>query len=151
MQNTGDSPSAAKAWIITGPTSGIGRRTALEVAVHGTVLLVGRDPNKLSEVEAEIRAQPGGRAVSIVCDFSDIPSVRRAAAQIVSLVPRGSLARRAGLPVRLSAPGALAAVPGGGRPARAAPLANFTAFRGTRPRAARRRRDGSPLVPGRLA
>jgi short-subunit dehydrogenase len=29
-----------KAYIITGPTSGIGRRTALDVANHGTVVLV---------------------------------------------------------------------------------------------------------------
>ena len=30
-----------KAYIITGPTSGIGRRTALDAAKYGTVLLVG--------------------------------------------------------------------------------------------------------------
>lgn len=85
MQNTGHSASPAKAWIITGPTSGIGRRTALELAQHGTVVLVGRDPGRLGEVEAEIQAQDGGHAVSVVCDFSDITSVRRAAAQIVAL------------------------------------------------------------------
>ncbi len=31
-----------KAYSITGPTSGIGRATAFEVAKHGTVVLVGR-------------------------------------------------------------------------------------------------------------
>ncbi|HTX82827.1 MAG TPA: SDR family NAD(P)-dependent oxidoreductase [Streptosporangiaceae bacterium] len=98
MQNAGDSPSPAKAWIITGPTSGIGRRTALELAGHGTVVLVGRDPNKLGEVESEIRARPAGRAVSIVCDFSDIGSVRRAAAQIVALdLPVAGLLNNAGV------------------------------------------------------
>ncbi|MEW9702880.1 hypothetical protein [Paenibacillus sp. SI8] len=36
------STHTSPAWIITGPTSGIGRRTALELAKHGTVVLVGR-------------------------------------------------------------------------------------------------------------
>ncbi len=98
MQNTGNSPSSGRAWIITGPTSGIGRRTALELASHGTVVLVGRNQGKLSEVEAEIRAQPGGHAVPIVCDFSDVPSVRRAAAQIVALdLPVAGLLNNAGI------------------------------------------------------
>jgi hypothetical protein len=30
--------ASAKAWIFTGPTSGIGHRTALELAKHGTVV-----------------------------------------------------------------------------------------------------------------
>jgi len=98
MRNTGRSASPAKAWIITGPTSGIGRRTALELARHGTVVLVGRDPGKLSEVETEIQAQPAGRAVSVVCDLSDIPSTRRAAAEIVALdLPIAGLLNNAGI------------------------------------------------------
>ena len=32
-----------KAYIITGPTSGAGRATALEMAKHGTLVLVGRN------------------------------------------------------------------------------------------------------------
>ncbi|MEU5698202.1 SDR family NAD(P)-dependent oxidoreductase [Streptomyces aurantiacus] len=91
-------PTPGQAWIITGPTSGIGRRTALELAGHGTVVLVGRDPDKLKEVEAEISAQAGGHAVSVVCDFSDIPGVRRAAAQIVALgLPLAGLLNNAGI------------------------------------------------------
>jgi len=98
MQNIGHSASPAKAWIITGPTSGIGRRTALELAEHGTVVLVGRDPNKLAEVEAEIKAKAGGHAVSVVCDFSDITSVRRAATAIVALdLPIAGLLNNAGI------------------------------------------------------
>ena len=73
-----------KAYIITGPTSGIGRLTALELARHGTVVLVGRDAGKLGEVQKAIE-QRGQRAVSVVCDLSDIPSVRRAAAEIIAL------------------------------------------------------------------
>ena len=51
-QNTGPNGSPSKAWIVSGPTSGIGRRTALELAGHGIVVLIGRDPDKLRDLEA---------------------------------------------------------------------------------------------------
>jgi len=91
-----------KAWIITGPTSGIGRRTALELAKHGTVVLVGRSRVKLDEVEKEIQAKEiqakGGHAVSVVCDLSDITSVRRAATEITALdLPIAGLLNNAGI------------------------------------------------------
>ena len=98
MQDTSHGPAPARAWIITGPTSGIGRRTALELARHGTVVLVGRDPGKLARVQAEIQARPGGRAVPVVCDLSDIASVRRAAAEVVTLgLPLAGLLNNAGI------------------------------------------------------
>jgi NAD(P)-dependent dehydrogenase (short-subunit alcohol dehydrogenase family) len=85
------------AWVITGPTSGIGHRTALELAAHGTVVLVGRDPGKLAEVQTEVRAR-GGEAVTVVADFSDIASVRRAAAEIVALkLPIAGVLNNAGI------------------------------------------------------
>ncbi len=68
----------------TGPTSGIGRATALELAEHGTVVLVGRDRGKLDEVQKAIE-QKGQQAVSVVCDMSEPASVRRAAAEIIAL------------------------------------------------------------------
>lgn len=90
-------PSDTKAWIITGPTSGIGHRTALALAKHGTVVLVGRDRGKLDAVEQEIRAQ-GGNAVSVICDLSDIASARRAAAAIAALdLPIAGLLNNAGI------------------------------------------------------
>ncbi|MGA5135300.1 SDR family NAD(P)-dependent oxidoreductase [Streptomyces olivoreticuli] len=77
---------------------GIGHRTALELAKHGTLVLVGRNPDKLKQVEAEINAQPDGHAVSVVCDFSDLPSVRRAAAEIAALgLPLAGLLNNAGI------------------------------------------------------
>jgi NAD(P)-dependent dehydrogenase (short-subunit alcohol dehydrogenase family) len=79
-----DNRSERTAYVITGPTSGIGRATALEVAKHGTVVLVGRDREKLAEFETVIRRQ-GGNAVPVVCDLSDLPGVRRAAAKIIDL------------------------------------------------------------------
>lgn len=86
-----------RAYIVTGPTSGIGRSTALELAKHGTVILVGRDRGKLSEMQASI-AQRGQRAVSVVCDLSDLASVRRAAGDIVALdLPVAGLLNNAGI------------------------------------------------------
>jgi NAD(P)-dependent dehydrogenase (short-subunit alcohol dehydrogenase family) len=87
-----------KAYIITGPTSGIGRRTALELAKHGTVLLVGRDPAKLGELRKIIERRNGRHAVAVACDLSDIASVRRAAAEIVALrLPVAGLLNNAGM------------------------------------------------------
>lgn len=101
MTNPSHTPTPStppKAWIITGPTSGMGRVAARELAPHGTVVLVGRDRSKLEQVEGEIRALPGGKAVSVACDFSDVRSVRRAAAEIVGLgLPLAGLANNAGM------------------------------------------------------
>ncbi len=76
-------PMKDKAYIVTGPTSGIGIATALELAKHGTVVLVGRDSGRLGQVQKRIESK-GQHAVSVVCDLSDISSVRRAAAEIVA-------------------------------------------------------------------
>jgi NAD(P)-dependent dehydrogenase (short-subunit alcohol dehydrogenase family) len=73
-----------KAYVITGPTSGIGRATAFELAKHGTLVLVGRDREKLDVLQSLI-TQQGGSAVSVVCDLSDMASVRQAAADIIAL------------------------------------------------------------------
>lgn len=78
------SPEERNAFVITGPTSGIGRATALELAKHGTVVLVGRNRQKLDQIQKAIEKK-GQRAVSVVCDLSDISSVRRAAAEIAVL------------------------------------------------------------------
>ena len=86
-----------KAWIVTGPTSGIGYRTALELATHGTVVLVGRSAAKLDVVRTEIEST-GGHAVTVVADLSDITSARAAAAQIASLgLSIGGLLNNAGI------------------------------------------------------
>jgi NAD(P)-dependent dehydrogenase (short-subunit alcohol dehydrogenase family) len=90
-------PTNRMAYIITGPTSGIGRATALEMAKHGQIVLVGRNPEKLNELERKIE-QRGGHAVSVVCDLSDLASVRRAAAEIIALkLPVAGLLNNAGI------------------------------------------------------
>lgn len=90
-------PTDRKAYIITGPTSGIGYRTALELAEHGTIVLVGRDRAKLDEVQKTIE-QKGQLATSVVCDLSDPVSVKRATAEIVALqLPIAGLLNNAGI------------------------------------------------------
>ncbi|WP_353068816.1 SDR family NAD(P)-dependent oxidoreductase [Tunturibacter empetritectus] len=92
-----NNPTNRKAYLITGPTSGIGRCTAFELATHGTVVLVGRDRGKLNELQKAIERK-GGHAVSAVCDLSDLVSVRRAAAEIVALhLPIVGLLNNAGI------------------------------------------------------
>jgi len=91
------SPGERKAHIITGPTSGFGYRTALELAKHGTVVLVGRDQGKLDKVQKTIE-RAGQHAVPVVCDLSDLASVRRAAAEIIALRrPLAGLVNNAGI------------------------------------------------------
>jgi NAD(P)-dependent dehydrogenase (short-subunit alcohol dehydrogenase family) len=97
MAPIGSGSSAEKAYIVTGPTSGFGRSTALELARHGTVVLVGRDRSKLDDVRKTIEAR-GGKAVPVVCDLSDLASVRRAAARIIELgLPVAGLLNNAGV------------------------------------------------------
>ena len=92
-----DSARDRNAYIITGPTSGIGRCTAIELAKHGTVVLVGRDRGRLDAVQTII-AQKGQHAVPVVCDLSDLASVRRAAAEIIALrLPIAGLLNNAGM------------------------------------------------------
>lgn len=86
-----------KAYVITGPTSGVGRATALKMADRGTLVLVGRDGGKLGEVKKEVE-QRGGQAVTVVCDLSDLMSVRSAAARIIALdLPLAGLLNNAGV------------------------------------------------------
>ena len=92
-----ESRSDRKAYIITGPTSGIGRSTAFELAKHGTVVLVGRDRRKLELVQRAIEKKRR-HAVSVVCDLSDIASVRRVADEIIALhLPIAGLLNNAGM------------------------------------------------------
>uniref|UniRef100_A0ACD5V7H6 Uncharacterized protein n=1 Tax=Avena sativa TaxID=4498 RepID=A0ACD5V7H6_AVESA len=61
------------AWaVVTGATDGIGRAIALELAAAGLgVVLVGRNPDKLAKVAAEVRARrPGAETRTFVIDFA---------------------------------------------------------------------------------
>jgi NAD(P)-dependent dehydrogenase (short-subunit alcohol dehydrogenase family) len=93
-------PGDRKAYIVTGPTSGIGRCAALELARHGAIVLVGRDRARLDAMQQAIE-QIGQHAVSVVCDLSDLASVRRAAGEIINLhLPIAGLLNNAGITQR---------------------------------------------------
>lgn len=95
--NTTPGDTTKKAWVITGPTSGIGYQTALHLAEHGIVILVGRDASKLAAVKAKIESK-GGEAVTVLADLSDIVSARRAAGEISALgLPIGGVLNNAGI------------------------------------------------------
>jgi dehydrogenase/reductase SDR family member 12 len=70
--------------VLTGFTSGIGLAAAGRLAAEGADLhLVGRDPDKVRDQSAALRAQ-GGRVTTSVADLSDLDDVRRLAAEIES-------------------------------------------------------------------
>lgn len=86
-----------KTIIVTGGGSGIGRCTAHELAALGaTVLLVGRTPEKLANVAAEI-ASAGGKAHTWPCNIRDEEAVTAMVGQMVATHgPIGGLVNNAG-------------------------------------------------------
>jgi NAD(P)-dependent dehydrogenase (short-subunit alcohol dehydrogenase family) len=86
-----------KAYIITGPTSGIGHATALELVKYGTLILVGRNPEKLAQLQKELK-NAGHDAIPVICDISDMKSVKSAAQEIIALgLPIAGLLNNAGI------------------------------------------------------
>ncbi len=85
------------AFLITGPTSGIGLATARELARHGTLILVGRDRAKLDSLSASLD-RDGHRAVPVLCNLADLADVRRAAKEIIALgLPIAGVLNNAGI------------------------------------------------------
>ncbi|HJR90291.1 MAG TPA: SDR family oxidoreductase [Aeromicrobium sp.] len=72
-----------KTVVITGASSGIGKATALRVAIHGGIpILVARGKEKLDQTKGDIEAM-GGEAYVYSCDLSDLEDIDRLAANIV--------------------------------------------------------------------
>ena len=82
-------PMAGQTVVITGPTSGLGRETAMSLAEWGArLVLVGRDEAKLERVRAGLAASAGDPHVAVVADMASLPAVRAAAAEILEAAPR---------------------------------------------------------------
>ena len=77
-----------KVALVTGAGQGIGRGIALAMAAEGAaVAVLGRSPEKLERVSAEI-TERGGRAVAVPCDVTDGDQVAGAVEQVVSTLGR---------------------------------------------------------------
>jgi len=69
--------------LVTGGSSGIGRATALQLAGAGAnLLIVGRDPEKLARVRAELK-ELGGRVSTYSCDIGDPQACEHFIAQVL--------------------------------------------------------------------
>ena len=85
--------------VVTGPTSGIGRGTALELAKAGAkLILVARNPDKCEQVAKEIVDAGGQAPISVIADLSLLSEAKRAADEILATgLPIHILINNAGL------------------------------------------------------
>jgi NAD(P)-dependent dehydrogenase (short-subunit alcohol dehydrogenase family) len=68
---------------ITGATGAVGKATALELAKKGhRLILIGRNVEKLKNVEEEIRADGNSNVETFIADFTDLLSVKKVAEKI---------------------------------------------------------------------
>ena len=85
--------------LVTGVTSGIGEQTAMELARHGSEVILGaRNAEKLAASIARISHEvPGAVLHPLTIDVSDLESVRRAAALAAEHGPLHLLVNNAGV------------------------------------------------------
>jgi NAD(P)-dependent dehydrogenase (short-subunit alcohol dehydrogenase family) len=85
--------------IVTGPTSGIGKGTALALAAAGArLILVARNRTKCEAVAQAIRGAGGPEPIAIIADLSLLSEAKRAADEILALeLPIDILINNAGL------------------------------------------------------
>jgi retinol dehydrogenase 14 len=77
---------AGKTVLVTGASGGIGRATALGLAVRGAHLVItGRDRRRIGDAAVEIRAAGGGQVDVFVADLSAQSEVRRLADEVRSV------------------------------------------------------------------
>lgn len=89
--NEGINPNnmADKTVLVTGGTGGIGKVTALGLAMMGAnIAITGRDRRRTEEAAREIRAAGGGQVDLFVADLSSQSEVRRLADEILRSLPR---------------------------------------------------------------
>ena len=83
----GHNALVGKTIVITGPTSGLGAEVARLLAPTGArLILVGRNPQKLADVIAEIGPKcAAGKPEAVVAEMGDLSAVRQACADIQKL------------------------------------------------------------------
>jgi 3-oxoacyl-[acyl-carrier protein] reductase len=91
--------ASSDAAVVTGPSRGIGRETALLLAERGcTCFLLGRPSVKLDEVLAECRNRaPVAAHVAIPCDLEDFASIDAAAHEVLLRATPRVLVNNAGI------------------------------------------------------
>jgi len=91
MWTTADMPvQAGKTALVTGANTGIGYETALALyRSDATVLLAGRDEQRLKDAQARMKATGGNGTLHIVLlDLASLASVRACAAQVLQQFPK---------------------------------------------------------------
>ncbi len=80
---------AGKTVLVTGASAGIGRATALALAVMGAhVAITGRDRGRTEAAAVEVRSAGGGQVDVFVADLSSQAEVRRLAGEVLQSLPR---------------------------------------------------------------
>lgn len=88
-QKTTDVRLDGKRCIITGATSGVGYEAAKRFAEGGAeIVMVVRNPEKAANVRDELVKTYGARVDVVLADFSKLPEVRAAAAEVLERFPR---------------------------------------------------------------
>ncbi|MEU7140959.1 SDR family NAD(P)-dependent oxidoreductase [Nocardia sp. NPDC046473] len=78
-----------KTILITGATSGIGLAAAQQCAAGGDrLVLVGRNPRKLADAAAMVRAAGAGGVDTLECDFASQASIRQLAKSVLAQYDR---------------------------------------------------------------
>ena len=88
MEQISSGPLAGSTVLVTGGTGGIGRATALGLAMMGAHLAItGRDRGRTEGAAREIRAAGGGEVDVFVADLSSQSEVRRLADEVLKSYP----------------------------------------------------------------
>src|SRR5215203_4747426 len=89
MKQARSGPMAGRTVLVTGATAGIGKATALGLAMMGAHLAItGRDASRTEDAAREIRAASGGQVDVFIADLSAQAEVRRLAEQILKALSR---------------------------------------------------------------
>ena len=89
VEQSRNGPMAGQTVLITGGSAGIGRATALALAVMGAHLAIaGRDRGRVEDAAREIRAAGAAQVDVFVADLSSVSEVRRLAGEVLQRLSR---------------------------------------------------------------